>query len=73
MERWRRATKWIVLLQIQFLIAGGMEGWRGDGLRGRGRRTQKRNCQKREGEGELERWVSGWGGGGRVGDITSNN
>lgn len=26
-ERWRRETKWIVLLQIQFLIAGGRAGW----------------------------------------------
>lgn len=25
--RWRRATKWIVLLQIQFLIAAGMGRW----------------------------------------------
>lgn len=39
--RWRRETKWIVLLQIQFLIAAGMLG---------GRREKK--TVKERGEGE---------------------
>lgn len=41
--RWRRETKWIVLLQIQFLIAGGRTG---------GRREKKTVKERGEGEGE---------------------
>lgn len=44
--RWRRETKWIVLLQIQFLIAGGREGGWEEG---------EKKTVKERGEGEGER------------------
>lgn len=49
-ESRRRATKWIVLLQIQFLIAGGMEAGEGR-VEAEGEQSKERGIERGRGGG----------------------